>query len=136
MCTLTVFLQGITCSSNDEKRVRMESGKTCLNICFIDIKMSFTEHNTSGTYHLELNETRCQFLELTIYYRDFKPKCSVWFIRESNYFRFSCTWTTYEPDGKVCFLNGNHTLKETFYSDIPSYQVDSTNTFSTSINLF
>ena len=130
------ILKGITCWSNVEKGFLVKSsGITCLVHCFIHINVSLTKHSSSGTYYLELNETRCQFLTAKIYYRDFKPTCSVLFHRESNYFKFSCTWTVGVRHGKARLLSGDLTLNDTEYNGIQSNQTSITKTISTSIDL-
>ena len=53
----------ITCWGNVEKGFIMESSDSCLESCSIYIKVSLTEHSKSGTYYLELNETRCPVFE-------------------------------------------------------------------------
>ena len=128
-------LQGITCWGNEGKGFIMESSNICLYSCYIRIRVSLTTHSTSGTYSLELNETRCQFWTAKIYYRDFKPTCSVWFHIESNYFIFSCSWTVGVRDGTARLLIRDLTLNETEYSGFQSIQTSITKTISTSIDL-
>ena len=126
------ILQRITCWGNVEKGFIMESSDSCLDSCSIYIKVSLTEHSTSGTYYLELNETRCQFLNAQIYYRDFTPTCSAWLLLESNKMRFTCQWTTSVQDSKARLLSGNRTLNENVYIRIPGNQGY---TLSTTIDL-
>ena len=115
-------LQGITCWSRKDKGFSIESDGLCLSSCYIDIKMSLTEHSTSGTFHLELNETRCQFLNVKIYYRDFTPACSVWYHGEIKYFIFSCSWIMGERNGTTRLLSGDLTVNNTEYKGIRSNQ--------------
>ena len=128
-------LQGITCWGNEEKGFNMESDNVCLNACFIHVKVSPTNHSTSGTYYLELTESRCQFWTAKIYYRDFQPTCAVSFNGELNYFNFSCTWTVGVRDGTARLLIGDLTLNDNEYNGIQSNQTSILKTISTSVDL-
>ena len=73
LCNQTIYCKESHVWGNTEKGFIMKSDKTCLFSCSIRIKISLTEHSTSGTYYLELNETRCQFWKINIHYKNFEP---------------------------------------------------------------